>query len=111
MFADFMLENQWFVAMDSAHEHRFSFNEAVSFMVYCDTQDEIDYYWEKLSAVPEAEQCGWLKDKYGMSWQIVPREMDVMMSKGTPEQIASITKAFLKMKKFDLAELQEAYKR
>lgn len=111
MFADFMLENHWFTAMDSAHEHKFSFNEAISFMVYCDTQDEIDYYWEKLSEVPEAEQCGWLKDKYGVSWQIVPREMDEMMSKGTPEQIASITKAFLKMKKFDLAELQKAYKR
>ncbi|WHX49319.1 VOC family protein [Paenibacillus woosongensis] len=111
MFAEFILENQWFTAMDSAHEHRFSFNEAVSFVVYCDTQDEIDYYWDKLSAVPEAEQCGWLKDKYGLSWQIVPREMDEMMSKGTPEQMASVTKAFLKMKKFDLAELQEAYKR
>lgn len=111
MFAEFMLENQWFTAMDSAHEHKFNFNEAVSFMVYCDTQEEIDYYWGKLSAVSEAEQCGWLKDKYGLSWQIVPRGMDEMMSKGTPEQIASVTKAFLKMKKFDLAELQEAYKR
>nr|WP_157274433.1 VOC family protein [Paenibacillus fonticola] len=111
MFAEFMLENQWFTAMDSAHEHGFSFNEAVSFMVYCDTQDEIDYYWDKLSTVPEAEECGWLKDKYGLSWQIVPRVMDEMMSKGTPEQIASITKAFLKMKKLDLAELQEAFKR
>jgi len=110
MFADFMIGNQWLVAMDSAHEHRFSFNEAVSFMVYCDTQDEIDYYWEKLSAVPEAEQCGWLKDKYGLSWQIVPRKMDEMMSEGTPEQVASVTQAFLKMKKFDLAELQKAYK-
>lgn len=111
MFADFMLENQWFVAMDSAHEHKFAFNEAVSFMVYCDTQEEIDYYWDKLSAVPEAEQCGWLKDKYGVSWQIVPREMDEMMSKGTPEQMASLTEAFLKMKKFDLEELQRAYKK
>lgn len=111
MFAEFMLENQWFTAMDSAHEHKFSFNEAVSFVVYCDTQDEIDYYWDKLSAVPEAEQCGWLKDKYGLSWQIVPREMDEMMSKGTPEQMASVTEAFLKMKKFDLAKLQEAYNR
>ncbi|MEO3947679.1 VOC family protein [Gorillibacterium sp. CAU 1737] len=110
-FAEFMLENQWFVAMDSAHEHGFRFNEAVSFMVYCDTQDEIDHYWEKLSAVPEAEQCGWLKDKYGVSWQVVPRVMDEMMSKGTPEQVASVTEAFLKMKKFDLAKLQEAYNR
>ncbi|MDF2962032.1 MAG: 3-demethylubiquinone-9 3-methyltransferase [Paenibacillus sp.] len=110
MFSDFMLENQWFAAMDSAREHKFSFNEAISFMVYCDKQKEIDYYWDKLSAVPEAEQCGWLKDKYGLSWQIVPREMDETMRKGTPEQIARVTKAFLKMKKFDLAELQKAYK-
>jgi predicted 3-demethylubiquinone-9 3-methyltransferase (glyoxalase superfamily) len=110
MFADFMLENQWFTAMDSAHEHHFSFNEAISFMVYCDTQEEIDTYWEKLSAVPEAEQCGWLKDQFGVSWQIVPRKMDEMMSKGTPEQLERVTKAFLKMKKFDLEELQKAYR-
>jgi predicted 3-demethylubiquinone-9 3-methyltransferase (glyoxalase superfamily) len=110
MFADFSLENQWFAAMDSAHKHEFNFNEAISFMVYCDTQDEIDYYWERLSAVPEAEQCGWLKDQFGLSWQIVPSQMDEMMSKGTPEQLERLTKAFLKMKKFDLTELQKAYK-
>ncbi|MBM7655207.1 VOC family protein [Neobacillus cucumis] len=109
MFSDFLLEDQWFAAMDSAHEHKFNFNEAISFMVYCDTQVEIDYYWEKLSAVPEAEQCGWLKDKFGVSWQIVPTDMDEMMSKSTPEQLARVTKAFLKMKKFDLVELQKAY--
>lgn len=110
MFSDFCLENQWFVAMESAHEHHFRFNEAISFIVHCDTQEEIDYYWEKLSAVPEAEQCGWLKDKFGISWQIAPREMDEMMSGGTPEQLARVTKAFLKMKKFDLQELRRAYK-
>lgn len=110
MFADFMLKNQWFAAMDSAREHSFNFNEAISFMVYCDTQEEIDDYWEKLSAVPEAEQCGWLKDKYGVSWQIVPAIMDEMMAKGTPKQINRVTQAFLKMKKFDIAELQKAYK-
>jgi predicted 3-demethylubiquinone-9 3-methyltransferase (glyoxalase superfamily) len=109
MFSDFSLENQWFTAMDSAHEHIFSFNEAISFMVNCDTQEEIDYYWERLSAVPEAEQCGWLKDQYGISWQIVPTEMNEMMSKGTPEQLARQTEAFLKMKKFDLVELRRAY--
>lgn len=110
MFSDFMLENQWFTAMDSAHDHRFNFNEAVSFMVYCDTQEEIDYYWDKLSAVPESEQCGWLKDKFGVSWQIVPKAMDEIMSKSTPEQINHINKAVLKMKKIDIAELQKAYK-
>lgn len=111
MFTDFMLENQWFAAMDSAGEHKFAFNEAVSLMVYCDDQKEIDDYWEKLSAVPEAEQCGWLKDKYGLSWQIVPVGMDEMMREGTKEQIARLTQAFLSMKKFNLAELRKAYEK
>ncbi|MFD0048014.1 VOC family protein [Actinomycetes bacterium NPDC127524] len=110
MFSDFMLEDLWFSAMDSAHEHKFKFNEAISFMVYCDTQEEIDHYWERLSAVPEAEQCGWLKDKFGISWQVVPSEMDEMMSNATPDQRARLTNAFLKMKKFDLEKLRQAYK-
>ncbi|WP_308634981.1 VOC family protein [Paenibacillus silvisoli] len=109
MFTDFMLENTWFAAMDSAHNHAFQFNEAVSLLVTCDTQEEIDYYWDKLSAVPDAEQCGWLKDKYGVSWQISPAAMDDMLTKGTPEQLERVTTAFLKMKKFHLAELQEAF--
>ncbi len=87
----------------------FKFNEAISFMVNCDTQEEIDYYWERLSAVPEAEQCGWLKDKYGLSWQIVPTAMGEMMTKGSPGQIARVTEAFLQMKKFDIAALKRAY--
>jgi predicted 3-demethylubiquinone-9 3-methyltransferase (glyoxalase superfamily) len=87
----------------------FKFNEAVSFMVRCDTQEEIDYYWEKLSAVPEAEQCGWLKDKYGLSWQIVPTVMGEMMKKGTREQIDRLTQAFLPMKKMDIESLKRAY--
>lgn len=109
MFADFMLENSWFAAMDSAREHNFDFNEAVSFMVSCADQSEIDYYWQKLSAVPEAEQCGWLKDKYGLSWQITPAIMDEMMSKGSQAQIDRITRVFLPMKKLDIAKLKEAY--
>jgi predicted 3-demethylubiquinone-9 3-methyltransferase (glyoxalase superfamily) len=110
MFTDFMLENQWFSAMDSAYKHNFAFNEAISFIVYCDSQEEIDYYWEKLSAVPEAEQCGWIKDKYGLSWQIAPFEMDRLMSNGTPEQIANLMQTVLKMKKLDITKLQEALK-
>ncbi len=109
MFEDFKLLSTWFAAMDSAQKHEFVFNEAISFIVKCDSQEEIDYYWEKLSAVPESEQCGWLKDKYGISWQIVPTEMDTMMSKGTPEQNERVTKAFLQMKKFDIAALQRAF--
>lgn len=109
MFTDFMLEGEWFTSMDgSAKMHDFKFNEAVSFMVRCENQEEIDYYWEKLSAVPESEQCGWLKDKYGVSWQIVPKDMDKYMQ-GTPEQVGRVTQAFLPMKKFDLAALRRAY--
>lgn len=105
----FTLEGQNFMAMDSSLEHKFGFNEAVSFVVMCDTQGEIDFYWDALSAVPESEQCGWLKDKFGVSWQIVPRAMNKMMESGDTEQIARVTQAFLKMKKFDIEELQKAY--
>jgi predicted 3-demethylubiquinone-9 3-methyltransferase (glyoxalase superfamily) len=87
----------------------FKFNEAISFVIRCDNQKEIDYYWNKLSAVPEAEQCGWLKDKYGLSWQIVPTIMDKMMSSGDIEKIGRVTQAFLKMKKFDITVLQMAF--
>jgi predicted 3-demethylubiquinone-9 3-methyltransferase (glyoxalase superfamily) len=111
MFTDFMLEGQWFAAMDSAREHNFSFNEAISFMVNCENQKEIDYYWGKLSAVPESEQCGWLKDKYGLSWQIVPSVLDKMLKDQDLERLDRVTQAFLKMKKFDLAVLQSAYDR
>lgn len=109
MFSDFMLEGTWFAAMDSAREHGYGFNEAISFIVYCDTQEEIDEYWSRLSAVPEAEQCGWLKDKYGVSWQIVPAAMHEMLANGTREQIDRVTRTFLKMKKIDIGKLQEAF--
>ena len=105
----FSLEGQEFAAMDSARQHDFAFNEAISLIVNCETQEEIDRYWDSLSAVPEAEQCGWLKDRYGVSWQIVPSATEEMMRTGTNEQIARVTEAFLKMKKFDIAELQGAY--
>jgi predicted 3-demethylubiquinone-9 3-methyltransferase (glyoxalase superfamily) len=104
------LAGQEFFFMDSAHPgHKFAFNEAVSLMVSCDSQEEIDRYWQALSAVPESEQCGWLKDKYGVSWQIVPASLNTMMQNATEEQLARLTQAFLKMKKFDLAELEKAY--
>lgn len=109
MFADFRLGSTWFAAMDSAGKHDFAFNEAISFIVKCDSQEEVDYYWDKLSAVPEAEQCGWLKDKYGVSWQIVPTIMDEIMASGDKEKTARVTQAFLKMKKFDIQTLQKAY--
>ena len=108
-YASLQLAGQEFAAMDSARDHDFGFNEAISFLVSCQTQEEIDHYWDSLSAVPEAEQCGWLKDRYGLSWQVVPTAMDDMLRAGTEEQTARVTEAFLKMKKFDLAELQRAY--
>jgi predicted 3-demethylubiquinone-9 3-methyltransferase (glyoxalase superfamily) len=107
--AAFSLAGQEFAAMDSAHGHDFSFSEAISFMVSCDTQAEIDAYWEKLSAFPEAEQCGWLKDRFGVSWQIVPRRMEEMLHSGSSRQVARVTEAFLGMKKLDLAEMERAF--
>jgi predicted 3-demethylubiquinone-9 3-methyltransferase (glyoxalase superfamily) len=95
--------------MDSAYEHTFAFNEAISFKVNCETQEEIDYYWEKLSDAPEAEQCGWLKDKYGFSWQIVPANMDEFFEGDDRERIERVTQVMLAMKKLDIAQLQEAY--
>jgi predicted 3-demethylubiquinone-9 3-methyltransferase (glyoxalase superfamily) len=108
-YVAFTLEGMEFGAMDSAGEHNFAFNEAISLIVPCETQEEIDYYWEKLSADPKAEQCGWLKDKFGLSWQIWPTAIGEMMKNGTREQIDRITQAFLPMKKFDIATLQKAY--
>ena len=109
MFADFQLAGQWLAAMDSARQHDFAFNEAVSLLVRCKDQKEIDALWSKLSAVPESEQCGWLKDKFGVSWQIAPAEMDTMLREGTQEQVDRVTQAFLPMKKFDVAALRRAY--
>ncbi len=110
MFTDINILNQWVVAMDSAHKHEFVFNEAVSFIISCDTQAEIDHYWSKLSAVPEAEQCGWLKDKFGVSWQVTPKVMDEMMANGDQDAVNRVTQAFLKMKKFDIGMLEQAFR-
>ena len=105
MFTDFTLEGQWFSAMDGSSEmHAFAFNEAVSFIINCKDQKEIDYYWKKLSAVPESEQCGWAKDRYGVSWQILPDNMSDLLSKN-PEKT---TAAMLTMKKISITDLEEA---
>ena len=85
----------------------FKFNEAISFVINCNDQDEVDYYWNALTANGGQEgQCGWLKDKYGLSWQIVPTKMGELMAGGDREKIDRVTQAFLKMKKFDIAELE-----
>ncbi len=85
------------------------FNESISFVVPCETQEEVDYYWEKLSADPKAEQCGWLKDKYGLSWQIVPTILFKMQKDKDKKKVQRVTEAFLKMKKFDIEKLKQAY--
>lgn len=103
----FTLAGQPFMAISAGP--LFKFNEAISFMIYCDTQAEIDYYWQKLSAVPAAEQCGWIKDRYGLSWQVVPVCMDQMMQDHDPERSARVIQAALTMKKFDIAALQKVY--
>lgn len=107
--ARFTLAGEPFLAMDSSGPHEFVFNESISFVINCDTQEEIDTYSEKLSAHPEAEQCGWVKDKYGISWQIVPSIMNEMMKSGDKEKMARVTQAFLKMKRFDIATIKKAY--
>jgi predicted 3-demethylubiquinone-9 3-methyltransferase (glyoxalase superfamily) len=105
----FELSGQPFMAISAGP--LFQFNEAVSFLVQCADQAEIDHYWAKLGegGDPAAQQCGWLKDKFGLSWQVVPRAMDEMMAKGTAAQVGRVTQAFLQMKKFNLAALQRAY--
>jgi predicted 3-demethylubiquinone-9 3-methyltransferase (glyoxalase superfamily) len=108
-YASFTLLGQEFGAMDSAWEHKFAFNEAISFIVPCETQEEIDYFWERLSADPNAGQCGWLKDKFGLSWQVTPTVMNDMLRSKDKERIARVTQAFLKMKKFDIDALKRAY--
>lgn len=109
MFSDFRLGQTWMAAMDSGLNHGFGFNEAVSFMVPCRDQAEIDRYWQALSSVPEAEACGWCKDRYGVSWQIVPVGMDAMMRSADQTRIDRLTRAFLAMKKLDLAALEAAF--
>ena len=104
----FMLNGQPFMAISAGPY--FKFNEAISFVIPCVTQEEIDYYWEKLSAVPSAEQCGWLKDKFGVSWQVTPTIMEEMLQSNDSAKIARVTKAFLQMKKFNIAELIAAAK-
>jgi predicted 3-demethylubiquinone-9 3-methyltransferase (glyoxalase superfamily) len=105
-YAQLVLEKQEFGIMESAQSHEFSFNEAISFIVNCSNQLEIDYYWNKLSAMPSAEQCGWLKDKYGVSWQIMPENMGELMAKNP----SKTTPAMLNMKKIIIDDLINAGK-
>ena len=103
---DFRLEGQDFTALNGGPQ--FKFNEAVSFVVTCETQEEIDHYWHKLSAVPEAEACGWLKDKFGVSWQVVPEGMNELLQGEDKAKAGRAMKAMLQMKKIDIATLKQA---
>ncbi len=108
-FGSFNLFGQMFAAMDSAHEHKFSFSESLSFIINCENQEEIDKYWEILSADPEAEACGWLKDKFGFSWQVSPKMLDKLLGGDDREKIDRMTQCLLEMKKLDIAILLDAY--
>ncbi|HMH32659.1 MAG TPA: VOC family protein [Puia sp.] len=109
MTVDFELEGQRFVGLNGGPD--FKFNEAVSFIIECDSQDEIDFYWEKLSAGgdPTSQQCGWLKDKFGLSWQVVPKILSDLFGTADSEKSERVMNVMLKMKKLDIDLLQQAY--
>jgi predicted 3-demethylubiquinone-9 3-methyltransferase (glyoxalase superfamily) len=109
VFADFELNDGWFAAMDSAQAHNFSFNEAISFVVNCESQNEIDYCWGKLVEGGKESRCGWLKDKFGVSWQIVPVALSKMLGGPDPKRSQRVMQAMLQMRKIDLPALQKAY--
>jgi len=109
MTVEFELEGQKFVALNGGPV--FQFNEAMSLVIGCDTQEQIDYYWDKLSADgdPKSQQCGWLKDKFGVSWQVVPNRLSEMFADEDSKRTGPLMRAMLKMHKLDLAALEKAY--
>ncbi len=107
MTINFQLDGQEFIALNGGPE--FKFNESVSFVVDCETQAEVDELWEKLTAGGEEVQCGWLKDKFGLSWQIVPTVLGKLMSDPDPVKVRRVTEAMLQMKKLEVAGLERAY--
>jgi predicted 3-demethylubiquinone-9 3-methyltransferase (glyoxalase superfamily) len=107
MVVPFQLDGQEFMALNGGPV--FKFTEAISFTVNCETQDEIDYYWQKLTVGGQEVQCGWLKDKYGLSWQIVPTILGKLMQEGTAEQTNRMMKALMQMVKLDIKGLEDAF--
>lgn len=103
----FELDGQQFICLDGGPVFRF--NEAISLTVDCEDQAEVDYYWEKLSAVPEAEQCGWCKDKFGLSWQIIPRRLNELLGDSDKEKAGRAMQAMMGMHKIDIAALEAAF--
>jgi predicted 3-demethylubiquinone-9 3-methyltransferase (glyoxalase superfamily) len=108
LHGQFQLAGQTFTAMDSPSEHAFTFSEAFSLQVNCDNQEEVDKLWNALSAHPQAEQCGWLKDKFGVSWQVVPTVLFKLLQNSDKGKAKRVTEAMLKMKKLEIAALQQA---
>ena len=106
LYSEFKLRHQNMIAMDGPGVHDYTFNEGVSFVVECESQKEIDHYWGKLTEGGHESMCGWLKDKFGVSWQIVPAILGKLMS--DPEKGPKVMQAFLKMKKFDIETLLKA---
>ncbi|MCW5680971.1 MAG: VOC family protein [Xanthobacteraceae bacterium] len=107
---EFSINGQTFTALNAGPE--FKFSEAISFQLMCETQDEIDYFWNKLrEGGGEEGPCGWLKDRFGLSWQVFPAMMTRILSEGTPEQAKSVMDAFMKMKKFIVADIEAAYRK
>lgn len=104
----FELEGMQFIALDGG-PNVFEFSGAISFLVECSDQTEVDYFWEKLSSDPQSEQCGWCKDKFGITWQIIPRQLNELIASPDAEKAGRATHAMLQMKKIDIQKLQEAY--
>jgi predicted 3-demethylubiquinone-9 3-methyltransferase (glyoxalase superfamily) len=107
MTVEFELDGDRFVALNGGPE--FKFNESISFMVECEDQDEIDYYWDKLTDGGEESVCGWLKDRFGLSWQITPKMLDHMLQDPDQEKVEAVTATFLKMKKLEIEPLKRAF--
>lgn len=107
MIATFQIDGQEFVALNGGP--RFKFTEAISFVVNCETQEEVDYFWEKLSAGGEKSRCGWLKDKLGLSWQVVPTILDKLMRAKDAVKAQRVMQAMLQMDKIDIKTLKQAY--
>jgi predicted 3-demethylubiquinone-9 3-methyltransferase (glyoxalase superfamily) len=107
MTVNFELDGQPFIALNAGPH--FKFNEAVSFFINCDSQEEVDMFWDRLSAGGEKSQCGWLKDRWGLSWQVVPKALTRLMGDPDPAKSKAVLDAMLKMKKIVIADLQQAY--
>lgn len=105
--AIFELNGQIFMALDGGPT--FKLSEAVSFQIECENQEELDYFWEKLSFVPESEQCGWCKDKFGLSWQIIPKRLGELLQDPDQQKAHRVMNAMLEMHKIDIAKLEQAY--